>query len=261
MAKAAKAAAAAKMAGGAISGAAGAAGKVVSGTVNTAGNAISGAHRMSLENQRVANDYAKSMRTQARAVDKTFGMTEEQFANLTKYDRADRAMDTTDRGLSLVERNWKAVLLIFIIVLILFFVFRNSIKGFVQRLVGKVKNSSIKNDIEEKTGQQCTLSDDEFETICVSILNNHAGGGENEYGAAVQMCKCQNQADWEMLKRTFGTRTLDRPWIVGDIDVSLEDLITKYWKNASSACTKLYSHLISRRIKDDAVLTFLSQHR
>lgn len=250
MTKAAIAAAAAKMAGGAISG-----------TVNTAGNAISGAHRMNLESQRVANDYAKSMRTQARAVDKTFGMTEEQFANLTKYDRADRAMESTDKGLSLVERNWKAVLIIFIIVLILFFIFRNSIKGFVQRLVGKVKNSNIKNEVEAKTGQQCTLSDDEFETICVSILNNHAGGGENEYGAAVQMCKCQNQADWEMLKRTFGTRTLDRPWIVGDIDVSLEDLITKYWKNASSACTKLYSHLISHRIKDDAVLTFLDKNR
>ena len=249
------------MAGGAISGAAGAAGKVVSGTVNTAGNAISGAHNMSLENQRVANDYAKSMRTQARVQDPTWQMSDEQFAQLNKYERADRAMDSTDRGLSLVERNWKAVIIIFIIVLILFFIFRNSIKGFVQRLVGKVKNSSIKNDIEEKTGQQCTLSDDELETMCSSILTCHSGCSENEYGAAVQMCKCQNQADWEMLKRTFGTRTLDRPFLVGDIDVSLEDLITKYWGNASSACTKLYSHLISKRIKDDAVLTFLAKNR
>lgn len=235
--------------------------KMISGAPGKAGSAVSEAHRMSLESQRVANDYAMDLRTKKRAMDPTWQMSDEQLAQLNKYERADRAMESTDRGLSLVERNWKAVLIIFIIVLILFFIFRNSIKGFVQRLVGKVKNSNIKNEVEAKTGQQCTLSDDEFETICVSILNNHAGGGENEYGAAVQMCKCQNQADWEMLKRTFGTRTLDRPWIVGDIDVSLEDLITKYWKNASSACTKLYSHLISRRIKDDAVLTFLSQHR
>ncbi len=229
-----------------------------------AANAAIDVHKVHMQENtkrmKAANDYANDLRTKQRAVDRTFDMTQEEFDKLTKYDRADRAMDTTDRGLSLVERNWKAVIIIFVIVLILYFIFRNRIKSMVGSLVGRVKQANKKSEIESKTGQQCTLSDDEFETICVSILNNHAGGGENEYGAAVQMCKCQNQADWEMLKRTFGTRTLDRPWIVGDIDVSLEDLITKYWKNASSACTKLYSHLISRRIKDDAVLTFLSQH-
>ena len=261
MGKAAKAAAAAKMAGGAISGAAGAAGNVISGTVNTAGDAISGAHRMSLENQKAANDYAKSMRTQARAVDKTFGMTEEQFANLTKYDRADRAMDTTDRGLSLIERNWKAVLIIFIILLIVYFLFRARIRNFLGSLVRKIKNDNVKSNIESKTGQKCTLSDTDFENICTSLLTNHGGIGENEKGAALQLCKCQNQADWETLKAVFGTRTLDRPWIEGDIDVTLEDLITLYWKNASDACASLYTHLKSHKIKDDALLTFLAQYR
>lgn len=237
------------------------AGGAISGTVNTAGSAISGAHRMSLENQKAANDYAKSMRTQARAVDQTFGMTEEQFANLTKYDRADRAMDTTDRGLSLIERNWKAVLIIFIILLIVYFLFRARIRNFLGSLVRKIKNDNVKSNIESKTGQKCTLSDTDFENICTSLLTNHGGTGENEKGAALQLCKCQNQADWEMLKAVFGTRTLDRPWIEGDIDVTLEDLITLYWKNASDACASLYTHLKSHKIKDDALLTFLAQYR
>lgn len=257
MAKAAKAAVAAKMAGGAISGAAGAAGNVISGTVNTAGNAISGAHRMSLENQEAANDYAKSMRTQARAVDQTFGMTEEQFANLTKYDRADRAMDTTDRGLSLVERNWKAVLIIFVIVLVLYFIFRNRIKSMVGSLVGRVKQANAKSDIEQKTGVKATLSDDQIAAMCDSFFSAHDHYiYEEEDAAAAEVCKCQNQADWDLFKQVYGARKLSNGGTK-----TVEGCITSYWNGEKDACSKVYSHFVSHRIKDDAVLTFLDKNR
>lgn len=208
--------------------------------------------------QKAANDYAMNMRTKQRAIDPTFGYTEEQF---NKWDRAERSMETTDKGLSLIERNWKAVLILFLIVLVLYFVFRNKIQDFFNTFFNKIKNISARNAVEKKTGQKCTLSESELEVMCASIQTNHDGGGENEYGAAVQICKCQNQADWESLKATFGVRTIDRPFLIGDKDFSLEDLITEYWKNAPAACSKVYSHFKSKNIKDDAILYFLYQYK
>ena len=165
-----------------------------------AANAAIDVHKVHMQENtkrmKTANDYANDLRTKQRAVDRTFGMTEEQFANLTN-----RAMDTTDRGLSLVERNWKAVIIIFIIVLILYFIFRNRIKSMVGSLVGRVKQANKKSEIESKTGQQCTLSDEEMSQIADTISSTLGGFADSEYAVAAQICLCQNQADHQLARR------------------------------------------------------------
>lgn len=215
-----------------------------------------------LGRQKASNDYAMDLRTKQRAVDQTFGMTEEQFANLTKYDRADRAMDSTDRGLSMVERNWKAVIIIFIIVLILYFIFRNRIKSMVGSLVGRVKQANKKNEIEQKTGQQCTLSDEELSQISDTIVATLGGMTDSEDAVAAQICLCQNQADWDTLKSVYGSRKLrkDPLGLVWTEPLTLSGAICRYF-DESAACTKIYSHFVSHRIKDDAVLNYLDGKR
>ncbi|MBR4198249.1 MAG: hypothetical protein IKQ94_05680 [Bacteroidales bacterium] len=231
-----------------------------------AANAAIDVHKVHMQENtkrmKAANDYANDLRTKQRAVDRTFGMTEEQFANLTKYDRADRAMDTTDRGLSLVERNWKAVIIIFIIVLILYFIFRNRIKSMVGSLVGRVKQANKKSEIESKTGQQCTLSDEEMSQIADTISSTLGGFADSEYAVAAQICLCQNQADWDTLKFIYGTRKLrkDALGLVYTEPLSLSGAICRYF-DESAACTKIYSHFLSHRIKDDAVLNYLYGER
>lgn len=234
--------------------------KMISGAPGKAGSAVSEAHRMSLENQIVANDYAKSLRTEKRAMDPTWQMSDEQLAQLNKYERAERAMESTDKGLSLVERNWKAVLIIFIIVLVLYFIFRNRIKSMVGSLVGRVKQAKAKSDIEQKTGVKATLSDDQIAAMCDTFQSAHSanwGFAEDEDAAAAEVCKCQNQADWNLFKQVYGARKL--PLRKGALTV--EATICAYWNGEKDACSKVYSHFVSHRIKDDAVLTFLDKNR
>ena len=208
------------------------------------------------------NQYATGLRTQQRATDPTFGMTEEEFSNLTKYDRADRAMDSTDRGLSMVERNWKAVIIIFIIVLVLYFIFRDRIRSFIGTVTDKIKAKSQKSDIERRTGQSCTLSDDELSGIADSIETSLGGFTDSEDAVAAQVCLCQNQADWDTLKNVYGTRKLRRDslGLVHTGPMTLVGAICEYF-DESAACTKIYSHFLSHRIKDDTLLSYLQQHR
>ena len=212
---------------------------------------------MSLESQRVANDYAMDLRTKQRAVDPTFTLSDEQLAQLNKYERADRAMESTDKGLSLIERNWKAVIIIFVIVLILYFIFRNRIKSMVGSLVGRVKQANAKSDIEQKTGVKATLSDDQIAAMCDSFFSAHDHYlYEEEDAAAAEVCKCQNQADWDLFKQVYGARKLCKGG-----SKTVEGCITGYWNGEKDACSKVYSHFVSHRIKDDSVLTFLDKNR
>lgn len=226
-----------------------------------AANAAIDVHKVHMEENtkrmKAANDYANDLRTQARVQDPTWQMSDEQFAQLNKYERADRAMDSTDRGLSLVERNWKAVLIIFIIVLILYFIFRNRIKSMVGSLVGRVKQANAKSDIEQKTGVKATLSDDQIAAMCDSFFSAHDHYlYEEEDAAAAEVCKCQNQADWDLFKQMYGARKLSNGGTK-----TVEGCITSYWNGETDACSKVYSHFVSHRIKDDAVLPFLDKNR
>ena len=209
-----------------------------------------------------ANDYASDMRTKQRAVDQTFGMSEEEFSKLTKYDRADRAMDTTDRGLSLLDRNWKAVVIVFVIVLVLYFIFRTRIKSLVDTLVGRVKQASKKSEIESKTGEKCTMSDEELSHLADSIAATLGGFTDSEDAVASQICQCQNQADWDTLKSVYGSRKLrkDELGLVYTEPFSLPGAICRYF-DESAACAKIYSHFVSHRIKDDAVLQHVDGKR
>ena len=213
-----------------------------------------------LGRQKASNDYAMNLRTQARVQDPTWQMSDEQFAQLNKYERADRAMDSTDRGLSLIERNWKAVLIIFIIVLVLYFIFRNRIRDFVSGLVNRVKSADMKSDIEKKTGVKATLTDSQISAMCDAFQNCHMtgflSGAEDEDAAATEVCKCQNQADWDLFKQVYGARKIS-----GGGLLTVEATISRYWNGESYACDKVYTHFISHRIKDDAVLPFLNKHR
>ena len=70
--------------------------------------------------QQTANDYAKSMRTQARAVDQTFGMTEEQFQNRKRM---------TAKGKRIL---WIVLAVLFVIamIIVLVWVYRKPVKNF-----------------------------------------------------------------------------------------------------------------------------------
>lgn len=226
-----------------------------------AANAAIDVHKVHMQENtkrmKAANDYANDLRTQARVQDPTWQMSDEQFAQLNKYERADRAMDSTDRGLSLVERNWKAVLIIFVIALVLYFIFRNRIKSMVSSLVGRVKQANAKSDIEQKTGVKATLSDDQIAAMCDSFFSAHDHYlYEEEDAAASEVCKCQNQADWDLFKQMYGARKLCKGG-----SKTVEGCITSYWNGETDACSKVYTHFISHRIKDDAVLPFLNKHR
>ena len=232
-----------------------------------AANAAIDVHKVHMQENtkrmKAANDYANDLRTKQRAVDRTFDMTQEEFDKLTKYDRADRAMDTTDRGLSLVERNWKAVLIIFVILLVLYFIFRTRIKEVINKITGRLKQANKKNEIEEKTGQQCTLSDADFSSIADTIQAVMGGFTDSENAVATQVCKCQNQADWDMLQQVYGSRKIakDSLGIVNTKPMNLSGMISNYFDNAHDACAKIYTHFLTKKIKDESLLPYLYKHK
>lgn len=236
---------------------------MMAGAPAAAGSAASEIHRMSMENQKMANDYAMDLRTKERAMDPTWMMSDEQLGQLNKYERAERAMESTDKGLSLVERNWKAVLIIFIILLVLYFIFRTRIQSFFSSIAGKIKNSNKKSEIEQKTGQTCTLSDADLSSIADTIQAVMGGFTDSENAVATQVCKCQNQADWDMLQQVYGSREIkkDTLGIFSTKAMNLSGMISNYFDNAHDACAKIYTHFLTKKIKDEALLPYLYKHK
>ena len=237
--------------------------KMMAGAPSAAGSAASEIHRMSMENQQMANDYAMNLRTKERAMDPTWQMSDEQLAQLNKYERAERAMESTDKGLSLVERNWKAVLIIFVILLVLYFIFRTRIKEGINKITGRIQQANKKNEIEQKNGQQCTLSDADFASIADTIQAVMGGFTDSENAVATQVCKCQNQADWDMLQQVYGSRKIgkDTLGIFNTKPMNLSGMISNYFDNAHDACAKIYTHFLTKKIKDEALLPYLYKHK
>ena len=128
--------------------------------------------------------------------------------NETKLQNFDRGVSSADKFLDVISDPRKAIAIVIIVLLIigLLWFFKSQISNLFSGIKTRINQQQVSNEIEQTYGS-ATLTSSQVITLADNVHSCFGTWfGDNEDQLYIYLSQINNQADYELLKKTYGNR-------------------------------------------------------